>query len=63
MSVWGLLLEMGVTVEGEGWELMDTISSLLLFWFMEASLKVALEKYMQLKYTRSSVEYSIVKAF
>jgi hypothetical protein len=36
--VWGLLLEIGVTVEGEGWELVDTISSLLLFWFMEASI-------------------------
>jgi hypothetical protein len=31
----GLLLEMGVTVEEAGWELVDTISSLLLFWFME----------------------------
>ena len=38
LSVWGLLLEIGVTVEGEGWELVDTISSLLLFWFMEASI-------------------------
>jgi hypothetical protein len=36
--VWGLLLEIGVTIEGEGWELVDTISSLLLFWFMEASI-------------------------
>jgi hypothetical protein len=32
----GLLLEMGVTVEGAGWELVDTIPSLLLFWLMEA---------------------------
>jgi hypothetical protein len=41
---------MGVTVEGAGWELVD-------------KLRVALEKNIQLKYTRSSVEYSIVKAF
>jgi hypothetical protein len=29
---------MGVTVDGEGWEIVDTISSLLLFWFMETSI-------------------------
>jgi hypothetical protein len=38
LSVSGLLLETGVIVEGEGWELVDTSSSLLLFWFMEASI-------------------------
>jgi hypothetical protein len=35
-----LLLETGVRVEGEGWELVDKISSLLLLWFMEASILV-----------------------
>jgi hypothetical protein len=39
----GLLLEMGVTVEGEGWELVDTMSSLLLFWFMEASILMVVD--------------------
>ena len=34
----GLLLEMGVTVEGAGWELVDAIPSLLLIWLMEASI-------------------------
>jgi hypothetical protein len=38
LSVSGLLLGTGVTVEGEGWDLVDTISSLLLFWFMETSI-------------------------
>jgi hypothetical protein len=32
-------MKMGVTVEGAGWELVDTISSLLLFWLMEASIR------------------------
>jgi hypothetical protein len=39
----GLLLEMGVTVEGAGWELADTIPSLLLFWFMEASILMVVD--------------------
>jgi hypothetical protein len=39
----GLLLETGVTVEGEGWELVDTISSLLLFWLMEASILMVVD--------------------
>ena len=43
LSVSGLLLETGVTVEGEGWELVDTRSSLLLFWFMEASILMVVD--------------------
>jgi hypothetical protein len=39
----GLLLEIGVTVEGAGWELVETISSLLLFWFMEASILMVVD--------------------
>jgi hypothetical protein len=35
LSVSGLLLETGVTVEGAGWELVDKIASLLLLWFMD----------------------------
>jgi hypothetical protein len=38
LSVSDLLLEIGATFEGAGWELVDTISSLLLFWLMEASI-------------------------
>jgi hypothetical protein len=41
--VCGLLLETGVTVEGEGWELVDPMSSLLLFWFMEASMLMVVD--------------------
>jgi hypothetical protein len=33
----------GVTVEGAGWEIVDKISSLLLFWFMEASLLMVVD--------------------
>ena len=43
LSVCGLLLEMGVTVEGAGWELADTIPSLLLFWLMEASILIVVD--------------------
>jgi hypothetical protein len=39
----GLLFETGVTVEGEGWELVNAISSLLLFWFMEASILMVVD--------------------
>jgi hypothetical protein len=42
-SMSGLLLETGVTVEGSDWELVDTISSLLLFWFMEASILLVVD--------------------
>jgi hypothetical protein len=34
---------MRVTIEGEGWELVDTMSSLLLFWFMEASMLMVVD--------------------
>jgi hypothetical protein len=43
LSVSGLVLETGVTVEGEGWKLGDTMSSLLLFWFMEASILMVVD--------------------
>ena len=43
LSVSGLLLETDVTVEGEGWELVDKMSSLLLFWFMKASILVVVD--------------------
>ena len=39
----GLLLETDVTVEGEGWDLVETISSLLLFWIMEASILMVVD--------------------
>jgi hypothetical protein len=39
----GRLLETGATIEGAGWELVDTISSLLLFWFMEASILMVVD--------------------
>ena len=39
----GLLLETGVTVKGTGWELADKISSLLLFWFMDAFILMAVD--------------------
>ena len=40
LSGCGLLLEAEVAVEGVGWELVDKMSSLLLFWFTEASILV-----------------------
>ena len=43
LSVNGHLLEMGVTVEGAGWKLVDTNSSLLLLWFMEASILMVVD--------------------
>jgi hypothetical protein len=36
-------LETGVAVEEVGWEFVDNISSLLLFWFMEASILVVVD--------------------
>ena len=39
----GLLLETGVTVKGTGWELADKISSLLLFWFMDAFILMVVD--------------------
>jgi hypothetical protein len=42
----GRLLETGVTIEGAGWERVDTISSLLLFWFMEASILMVVDRHL-----------------